>query len=157
MRKRHNNGVSASPAFRRVEDGFTFLELTLVLLCIPLWVMLTVQLVSFGEQLDQSTEWKHQEVSQAIVRRIWDSRACHIEQGQFQGTYVREDGTTWAWTLKVIRGNLVMVGKEGGNLLFIRGIDSYGVEQVGDGYRIRWRFDETWREKALLCARTDFT
>lgn len=146
--------VSKNFASRHCEDGYTMLELTLVLLLIPLFIGLLVQLLSLGETLYEQPRGNVTTTSQLFVRKVIDSRDCAVKDGRLTGVYVRPDKTTWAWTLKQINGNLVMVGDGGGNLLFLRGIEQYRVESVGQGYHIQFVDRNGAREKYVMCMRT---
>lgn len=131
------------------------LELTFVLLLIPLLISLLVQFVSLGQALYEQPRIVHQATPQLIVRKIMDSRDCHVDQGRLRGTFVKEDGTTWPWTLKQIDRNLVMVGDGGGNFLFLRGVEDYRVETVGIGYHVTWDASYVRKEKFVACMRRD--
>ncbi|WP_047375427.1 hypothetical protein [Exiguobacterium sp. ZOR0005] len=145
--------VKATIASRHCEAGFTLLELTFTMLLVPLFVALLVHMLAFGGALYEQPRGNVTMTPQLFVRKVIDSRDCAVKDGRLAGVYVRPDETTWAWTLKQINGNLVMVGEEGGNLLFIRGIDRYRVETVGSGYRVRWADATGEREKYVMCMR----
>ncbi|MCC5893185.1 hypothetical protein [Exiguobacterium sp.] len=140
-------------ASRHCESGFTLLELTFTLLLVPLFIALLVHMLAFGGALYEQPRGNVTMTPQLFVRKVIDSRDCTVNDGRLAGVYVRPDKTTWAWTLKQINGNLVMVGEGGGNLLFIRGIDRYHVETVGSGYRVRWADATGEREKYVMCMR----
>lgn len=142
-------------ASRHCDPGFTMLEMTFVLLILPIFLFLLVQVTALGQALYEQPKFAHQTTPQLIVRRIIDSRDCRVEQGRLRGSFVKEDGATWDWTIKQINGNLVMVGDEGGNLLFLRGVEAYHVETVGIGYRITWDTVNARKEKVVLCMRKD--
>lgn len=131
------------------------LEMTFVLLILPIFIFLLVQFVSLGQTLYDQSKFFHQTTPQLIVRKIIDSRDCRVDDGRLRGTFVRQDGTTWDWTIKQLNGNLVMVGSEGGNLLFLRGIESYHVETVGEGFHIIWTVSSFQKEKYVMCMRRD--
>ena len=137
------------------ESGFTMLEMTYALLILPFFLYLLVHVTTLGQALYEQPKFEHQTTPQLIVRRIVDSRDCRIDDGRLRGTFVKEDGTVWDWTIKQINGNLVMVGDEGGNLLFLRGVEAYHVETIGIGYRITWNTVNAQKEKAVLCMKTD--
>lgn len=147
--------VMATYVSRRFERGFTLLEVSFTLLLIPLFVGLTVHLLALGQAFYEQPRDMVPTTPQLIVRKLFDSRDCVVESGRLIGTYVRPDDTTWSWTLKQINRNLVMVGDEGGNLLFLRGIETYQVEPVGEGFRIRWTDATGPREKSVMCMRAD--
>ncbi|UTT44139.1 prepilin-type N-terminal cleavage/methylation domain-containing protein [Exiguobacterium aurantiacum] len=138
---------------RRFEQGFTLLEVSFTLLLIPLFVGLAVHFLALGQAFYEQPREAVATTPQLIVRKLFDSRDCDVESGRLVGTYVRPDGTSWAWTLKQINQNLVMVGDEGGNLLFLRGIETYRVEPVGEGFRIQWIDATGPREKNVMCMR----
>lgn len=141
--------------YRRFERGFTLIEVSFTLLLIPLFIGLTVHLLALGQQFYEQPNDSMSPTPQLIVRKLFDSRDCNVESGRLIGTYVRPDDTTWAWKLKQINQNLVMVGDNGGNLLFLRGIETYRVEQVGEGFRIQWTDTTGPREKNVMCMRAD--
>lgn len=145
--------VSKRSVYRRFDHGFTLIEVTFTLLLIPLFVGLLVHFVSLGETLYEQPRNLVKITPQLIVRRIFDSRDCAVEEGILRGTYIRPDHTEWTWSLKQINRNMVMVGEEGGNLLFVRGIENYRVEPVGKGYQIRWTDSTGNREKNVMCMR----
>ncbi|WP_152545864.1 hypothetical protein [Exiguobacterium sp. AB2] len=145
--------VSKSYVCRPFERGYTMLELTFVLMLVPLFVGLLVHLLSLGETLYEQPRGSVTTTSQLFVRKVIDSRDCAVKDGRLIGVYVRPDETTWSWTLKQINGNLVMVGDGGGNLLFVRGIEQYRVESVGQGYQIRFDDRHGKREKYVMCMR----
>lgn len=131
------------------------LEMTFTLLLLPLFIGLSVHFLALGETFYEQPRGQVNTTPQLIVRRLLDSRDCQLREGRLVGTYVRPDATTWSWTLKPINRNLVMVGEEGGNLLFVRGIDGYRVEPLGNGYRLLWTDTTGLREKAVMCMRAD--
>lgn len=114
-----------------------------------------MQFIILGQNFYDQPRTSVHTTPQLIVRKLLDSRDCDVVSGRLVGTYVRPDGTTWTWTLKQIQQNLVMVGDEGGNLLFLRGIDTYQVESIGKGFRIRWSDATGQREKSVMCMRQD--
>ena len=146
--------VSKTFAYRHYERGFTLLEMTFTLLLVPLFIGLIVHFIALGETFYEQPRAQLNTTPQLIVRKLFDSRDCQVQGGRLVGTYVRPDKTTWAWTLKQLNQNLVMVGEEGGNLLFIRGIDGYRVEPLGDGFKIQWTDSTGPREKNVMCMRS---
>ncbi|WP_161568731.1 hypothetical protein [Exiguobacterium sp. SH1S21] len=146
--------VNETYVCRRSEGGFTLLEMTFTLLLLPLFIGLLVHFLALGEAFYEQPRGQVNTTPQLIVRKLFDSRDCQVREGRLVGTYVRPDETTWTWTLKQINRNLVMVGEEGGNLLFIRGIDGYRVEPLGNGYRIQWTDSIGPREKSVMCMRS---
>ena len=147
--------VTKTCVSRRFERGFTLLEVSFTLLLIPLFVGLTVHFLALGQAFYEQPREAVATTPQLIVRRLFDSRDCDVVSGRLTGTYVRPDDTTWSWTLKQINQNLVMVGDEGGNLLFLRGIETYRVEPIGEGFRIQWTDATGPREKSVMCMRAD--
>ncbi|WP_158570758.1 prepilin-type N-terminal cleavage/methylation domain-containing protein [Exiguobacterium sp. AM39-5BH] len=147
--------VTAIFAYRRFDSGFTLLEVSCTLLLIPLFIGLTVHFLALGQAFYEQPRAEVQTTPQLMMRKLIESRDCDIVSGRLVGTYVRPDGTTWTWTLKRIDRNLVMVGDGGGNLLFLRGIEAYRVEPVGEGFQIQWNDATGPREKNVLCMRTD--
>lgn len=145
--------VTATFACRRFDSGFTLLEVSLTMLIIPLFIGLMVHFLVLGQALYEQPRAKVQTTPQLMVRKLFESRDCEIVSGRLVGTHVRTDGTTWSWTLKQIDRNLVMVGDGGGNLLFLRGIEAYRVEPVGDGFQIQWTDSTGPREKNVMCMR----
>ncbi|WP_158001041.1 prepilin-type N-terminal cleavage/methylation domain-containing protein [Exiguobacterium chiriqhucha] len=147
--------VTATFACRRFDSGFTLLEVSLTMLIIPLFIGLMVHFLVLGQAFYEQPRAKVQTTPQLMVRKLFESRDCDVVSGRLVGTHVRPDGTTWTWTLKQIDRNLVMVGDGGGNLLFLRGIEAYRVEPVGEGFRIQWNDATGPREKNVMCMRAD--
>lgn len=145
--------VKVNCAYRRFEFGFTLLEVSFTLLLIPLFIGLTVHFLALGQTFYEQPRTKVETTPQLMVRKLFESRNCDVVSGRLVGTHVRPDQTTWTWTLKQIDHNLVMVGDGGGNLLFLRGIEAYRVEPIGEGFRIQWNDVTGPREKSVMCMR----
>lgn len=142
-------------AYRRFDPGFTMLEMTAVLLILPIFILLLVELLTLGQRLYEQPKWEHHTTPQLIVRRLQNSKNCRVDEGRLRGDFLKADEEVWPWTIKQLNGNLVMVGDGGGNLLFLRGIDQYRVETVGMGFRISWKDSTFERERYVMCMKED--
>lgn len=131
------------------------IEMTAVLMILPMFLFLLVELLTLGQHLYEQPKWNHHTTPQLIVRRLMFSENCRVDEGRLKGDFVKSDEEVWSWTLKQLNGNLVMVGDEGGNLLFLRGIDQYRVESVGEGFRIAWADSSFERERYVMCMNAD--
>lgn len=127
------------------------IEMTVVLLILPIFLFLLVELLTLGQHLYEQPKWNHHTTPQLIVRRLMDSENCRVDDGRLRGDFVKSDEERWSWTIKQVNGNLVMVGDGGGNLLFLRGIEQYHVETVGKGFRIAWTDSSFRRERHVMC------
>ncbi|WP_353047876.1 MULTISPECIES: prepilin-type N-terminal cleavage/methylation domain-containing protein [unclassified Exiguobacterium] len=140
---------------RRCEQGFTMIEMTAVLLILPIFILLLAELMLLGQKLYEQPKWNHHTTPQLIVRRLINSENCRVDAGRLRGEFVKSDDEVWPWTIKQLNGNLVMVGDGGGNLLFLRGIAQYHVESIGKGFRISWTDSSFKRERYVMCMNGD--
>lgn len=131
------------------------IEMTVVLFVLPVFFLLLIELILFGQHLYDQPKWEHHTTPQLIVRRLLGSDNCRVDGGRLRGDFVKSDTEKWPWTIKQLNGNLVMVGDEGGNLLFLRGIEQYHVETVGKGFRISWVDSSFERERFVMCMNED--
>nr|WP_276312642.1 prepilin-type N-terminal cleavage/methylation domain-containing protein [Exiguobacterium qingdaonense] len=146
-----NKCVTGDSVCRRCDPGFTMVEMTVVLLILPLFLLLLAELLTLGQLLYEQPKQNHHTTPQLIVRRLMNSENCRVEDGRLRGDFIKSEGERWSWTIKQLNGNLVMVGDEGGNLLFLRGIDQYRVETVGKGFKISWADPTFKRERHVTC------
>nr|WP_285801753.1 prepilin-type N-terminal cleavage/methylation domain-containing protein [Exiguobacterium sp. ERU653] len=147
--------VKKDSVCRRCEQGFTMIEMTAVLLILPIFILLLAELMLLGQKLYEQPKWNHHTTPQLIVRRLINSENCRVDAGRLRGEFVKSDDEVWPWTIKQLNGNLVMVGDGGGNLLFLRGINQYHVESIGKGFRISWTDSSFKRERHVMCMNGD--